>query len=70
MQSAGNDAFAVQYGQIQPENLGVIFDDPDHTKAEYGARAISGFDPYSRYYWIDNNKVPNVKIRQAMAGGS
>jgi peptide/nickel transport system substrate-binding protein len=67
MQSAGNDAFAVQYGQIQPENLGVIFDDPDHTKAEYGDRAISGFDPYSRYYWIDNNKVPNVKIRQAMA---
>ncbi len=67
MQSAGNDAFAVQYGQIQPENLAVIFDDPDHTKAEFGARAISGFDPYSRYYWIDNNKVPNVKIRQAMA---
>ena len=67
MQSAGNDAFSVQYGQIQPENLGVIFDDPDHTKAEYGDRAISGFDPYSRYYWIDNTKVTNVKIRQAMA---
>jgi peptide/nickel transport system substrate-binding protein len=67
MQSAGNDAFAVQYGQIQPENLGVIFDDPDHTKAEFGNRAISGFDPYSRYYWIDNGKIKNVKIRQAMA---
>lgn len=67
IQSAGNDAFAVQYGQIQPENLGVIFDSPDATKAEFGDRAISGFDPYSRYYWIDNNKVPNVKIRQAMA---
>jgi peptide/nickel transport system substrate-binding protein len=53
MQSAGNDAFAVQYGQIQPQNLGVIFTDPDHTTAEYGARAISGFDPYSRYYLID-----------------
>ncbi len=67
MQSAGNDAFAVQYGQIQPENLGVIFDSPDKTNAEYGARAISGFDPYSRYYWIDQTKVKNVKIRQAMA---
>jgi peptide/nickel transport system substrate-binding protein len=67
MQSAGNDAFAVQYGQIQPENLGVIFDDPDHTKAEFGDRAISGFDPYSRYYWIDNTKITNVKVRQAMA---
>ena len=67
MQSAGNDAFAIQYGQIQPENLAVIFDDPEHTNAEYGGRAISGFDPYSRYYWIDVNKVKNVKIRQAMA---
>lgn len=67
MQSSGNDAFAVQYGQIQPENLGVIFTDPNTTTAEYGARAISGFDPYSRYYWIDNTKVTNVKIRQAMA---
>lgn len=67
MQSSGNDAFAVQYGQIQPENLGVIFTDPEHATAEYGDRAISGFDPYSRYYWIDTNKVPNVKIRQAMA---
>lgn len=67
MQSSGNDAFAVQYGQIQPENLGVIFKDPQTTNPEYGDRAISGFDPYSRYYWIDVNKVPNVKIRQAMA---
>ena len=67
MQSAGNDATAVQYGQIQPENLGVIFTDPDHTAPKYAGRAISGFDPYSRYYWIDVNKVPNVKIRQAMA---
>lgn len=67
MQSSGNDAFAVQYGQIQPENLGVIFTDPDHTTAEYGGRAISGFDPYSRYYWIDTGKIKNVKIRQAMA---
>jgi len=67
IQSAGNDAFAVQYGQIQPENLGVIFDDPDHTKAEFGDRAISGFDPYSRYYWIDTTKITDVKIRQAMA---
>jgi peptide/nickel transport system substrate-binding protein len=67
MQSAGNDAFAIQYGQIQPENLGVIFTDPNNTTAEYAGRAISGFDPYSRYYWIDNTKVTNVKIRQAMA---
>jgi peptide/nickel transport system substrate-binding protein len=67
MQSSGNDAFAVQYGNIQPENLGVIFTDTENTTPQYEGRAISGFDPYSRYYWIDNNKVKNVKIRQAMA---
>jgi len=67
MEGSGEDAYAVQYGQIQPANLGVIFSDPETTTPEFEGRAISGFDPYSRYYWINVNKVPNVKIRQAMA---
>lgn len=67
MQSSGNDAFAVQYGNIQPENLGVVFVDNETATPQYEGRAISGFDPYTRYYWIDNVKVPNPKIRQAMA---
>jgi peptide/nickel transport system substrate-binding protein len=67
MASTGPDATAVQYGNIQPENLAVIFSDPDTANPEYEGRAISGFDPYARYYWINVNKVPNVKIRQAMA---
>ena len=67
MQSSGNDAYAVQYGNVQPENLSVIFKDAETANPEYEGRAISGFDPYSRYYWINVNKVKNVKIRQAMA---
>jgi peptide/nickel transport system substrate-binding protein len=67
MASTGNDQFAIQYGQIQPENLATIFTDPDHTTAKFNGRAVSGFDPYTRYYWINVNKVKNVKIRQAMA---
>ena len=67
MEGSGEDATAIQYGQIQPQNLGIIFENPDTTNPEFEGRAISGFDPYSRYYWIDVNKVPNVKIRQAMA---
>ena len=67
MEGSGEDAYALQYGQIQPENLGVIFTDTETTAPEFDGRAISGFDPYSRYYWINVNKVPNVKIRQAMA---
>lgn len=67
MQSSGNDQYAVQYGNVQPENLSVIFKDAETANPDYEGRAISGFDPYSRYYWINVNKVKNVKIRQAMA---
>jgi peptide/nickel transport system substrate-binding protein len=67
MQSSGNDAYAVQYGNVQPENLSVVFKDAETANPDYANRAISGFDPYSRYYWINVNKVKNVKIRQAMA---
>jgi peptide/nickel transport system substrate-binding protein len=67
MEGSGEDAYALQYGQIQPENLGVIFEDTETTAPDFEGRAISGFDPYSNYYWINVNKVPDVKIRQAMA---
>jgi len=67
MASTGNDQTAIQYGNIQPENLGVIFSDVETPTAQFTGRAVSGFDPYSRYYWVDVNKVKNVKIRQAMA---
>jgi peptide/nickel transport system substrate-binding protein len=67
MQSAGNDAYAVQYGLVQPENLATIFKDPATANPDFEGRAISGFDPYSSYYWINVQKVKNVKIRQAMA---
>jgi peptide/nickel transport system substrate-binding protein len=67
MASSGNDAFAIQYGNVQPNNLATIFADTETPNPDFAGRAASGFDPYSRYYWIDVNKVPNVKIRQAMA---
>ena len=67
IQSSGNDKFAIQYGNVQPENLAVVFKDNETPTDQFVGRAISGFDPYSRYYWINVNKVKNVKIRQAMA---
>ena len=67
MQSSGNDKFAIQYGNVQPENLSVIFSDPATPTARFAGRAVSGFDPYALYYWINVEKVKNVKIRQAMA---
>ena len=65
--STGNDQFAIGYGGIQPENLATIFSDEHTANAQFAGRAFSDYDVYARYYWIDVNKVPNVKIRQAMA---
>jgi peptide/nickel transport system substrate-binding protein len=67
MQSSGDDAYAISYRNVQPENLAVIFKDPQTPTATYAGRAVSGFDLYTLYLWVDVNKVPNVKIRQAMA---
>jgi peptide/nickel transport system substrate-binding protein len=65
--SQGDDAFAIQYGAVQPENLTRVFADPETPLPEFADRAISDYDPYSRYYWIDVQKIPNIKHRQAMA---
>jgi peptide/nickel transport system substrate-binding protein len=65
--STGNDQFAIGYGGIQPENLATIFSDEHTANSDFAGRAFSDYDVYSRYYWVDVNKVPNVKIRQAMA---
>jgi peptide/nickel transport system substrate-binding protein len=65
--STGNDQFAIGYGGIQPENLATIFTDEHTANPDFAGRAFSDYDVYARYYWVDVNKVPNVKIRQAMA---
>ena len=66
--SAGNDQYAIPYGgTLQTENLAVVFVDKDTPQAQFAGRAVSQFDIYVRYYWINVNKVTNVKIRQAMA---
>jgi peptide/nickel transport system substrate-binding protein len=67
MQSTGDDAFAIQYGNVQPENLATVFTDPKTAAPQFEGRATSDYDPYSLYYWVNVQKVPNVKIRQAMA---
>jgi len=66
IESNGEDAYTVMYSAVQPENLSTVFDSPTQPKAEFADRAISDFDPYARYYWIDTNKVSNVKHRQAI----
>jgi|GEM_PF-114186 Bacterial extracellular solute-binding proteins, family 5 Middle. len=66
MNPSGNDETAIQYGQVQPENLATIFADANTPTAAFTGRAISGLDPYSRYWWVDINKIKNEKIRQAI----
>ncbi|HEY7525632.1 MAG TPA: ABC transporter substrate-binding protein [Candidatus Limnocylindria bacterium] len=67
MASNGNDATALMYGNVQPENLATIFQDPQTVNPQYQGRAWSAFDPYSIYYFINVQKVKNEKVRQAMA---
>jgi peptide/nickel transport system substrate-binding protein len=67
MQSAGDDQFAICYCNVQPENLETVFADPETPNPQFEGRAISSYDPFALYLWINVNKVPNVQIRQAMA---
>ena len=67
MTPSGADETAIDYGGVQPENLATIFADSKTANPDYVGRAFSDYDPYARYYWINVNKVSNVKIRQAMA---
>ena len=67
MQSTQNDAFAIDYGGIQPQNLTTIFSDSHTANPQYTGRAFSDFDPYSRYYWINTKTVTDLVVRQAMA---
>jgi peptide/nickel transport system substrate-binding protein len=67
MTPSGTDETTVDYGGVQPENLATIFADSKTANPDYVGRAFSDYDPYARYYWINVQKVKNVKIRQAMA---
>jgi peptide/nickel transport system substrate-binding protein len=65
--SQGDDAFAIKFGDVEPQNLPIIFADPWTTNAAFAGRAVSALSPYADFYFVDVQKVPNVKIRQAMA---
>ena len=64
--STGADAFAIDYGSMQPENLGTIFSDAHTASSQFVDRAFSDYDPYVRYYWINTKVIPNRDIRAAM----
>ncbi len=66
MQPTGNDPYAIAYGNVQPENFQTIFADPHTAKPDFEGRAFSDYDPYSSYYWIRTDKVPNQQIRLAI----
>ena len=67
IQSSGADETALMYGTLQPENLATVFSDPKTVLPAFAGRAVSDYDIYSRYYWINVKKIPDVKVRMAMA---
>jgi peptide/nickel transport system substrate-binding protein len=64
--STGDDAFAISYSSFDEETVRSLFADGTRPVPELVGRALAEFDPYSRYFWIDVRKVPNLKVRQAM----
>jgi len=66
MGNAGIDQTAIQRENIQPENLPTVFKDAKTPNDAFAGRAVSSYDIYALYYWINTAKVPNLKIRQAM----
>ena len=64
---SGDDVYAISREDVQPENLTTVFSDPLTPAPAFQGRAAAQFDPYVSYYWIDVNKVPNKKIRQAIS---
>ena len=64
--AAGADAFALPYANLIQEGIGTVFAGGSAPIPEFAARAVSGFDPFVRYHWIDVEKVPNARVRQAM----
>lgn len=66
MASTGEDAFAISYPDFDEETLPTLFADDQLPVPELVGRALAESDPYSRYFWIDVERVPNLKIRQAM----
>jgi len=64
--ATGNDAFALHGDQLDSANVEAVFSDPETARPEFAGRAVSDFDPYARFMWINVQRVTNVKIRQAM----
>jgi len=67
MQSEGADAFAIDYSNIQADNLPIVFADSHAPLPAFGARAFSGSNGRTSYYWINTQTVTNRDIRAAMA---
>ena len=64
---SGDDVFALSREDVQPENLPTVFSDPLTVQPAFEGKAAAQLDPYTLYYWIDVNKVSNVKHRQAIS---
>lgn len=47
---------------LTPQSLPIVFNDP-----KFADRRTNEFDPYVRYFAVNVNKVPDVKVRTAIA---
>ena len=61
IQSSGEDEYAMVQG-LTTASLPIVFEDP-----QFESRRIDAYDPYTIYAAINVEKVPDQKVRQAIA---
>jgi peptide/nickel transport system substrate-binding protein len=61
IQGTASDATTISTA-LQPQSLPIVFNDP-----KFAGRRVNELDPYVRYIAVNTQKVPNVKIRAAIA---
>ena len=67
MQSTGNDAFAIDYGGIQPENLTTVFADAHTANPRVRRPRVQRLRPVHPLLLDQHSNGPQPEIRQAMA---
>jgi len=66
IQSTGADSTAIGLS-LEPESLPIVFVSPTEAQPQYTGRALSTLDPYVSYWAFNMVKMPNLKVRQAIA---
>jgi peptide/nickel transport system substrate-binding protein len=67
MASSGDDAMAVMYDSLQPQDVPTVFADPQTANPAFAGRAFGTSTTSALYLFINTRKLTNMLQRQAIA---